>query len=126
MRERKIRIKERQEREQAKEVDAKRRRTQVGSDDNLNKSNRVRPRVQIPSSPSTLFSICIEIVTRKERKVNKKEAVIGPLKKIKVTRIKGNVQEKGKINRKEFKEHKESKIKRTKICKNKKMKIYLV
>ena len=81
VRERKIRIKERQEREQAKEVDAKRRRTQVGSDDNLNKSNRVRPRVQIPSTPSTLFSICIEIVTRKERKVNKKEAVIGPFKK---------------------------------------------
>ena len=68
VRERKIRIKERQEREQAKEVDAKRRRTQVGSDDNLNKSNRVRPRVQIPSTPSTLFSICIEIVTSKERK----------------------------------------------------------
>ena len=26
----------------------------------------LQPRVQIPSTPSTLFSICIEIVTRKE------------------------------------------------------------
>ena len=36
------------------------------------------PRVRIPSTPSTLFSICIEIVLRKERKINKKEAGIGP------------------------------------------------
>ena len=28
----------------------------------------LRPRVRIPSTPSKLFSICIEIVTRKERK----------------------------------------------------------
>ena len=28
----------------------------------------LRPRVRIPSTPSMLFSICIEIVTRKERK----------------------------------------------------------
>ena len=32
----------------------------------------LRPRVRIPSTPSTLFSICIEIVSRKERKQTKK------------------------------------------------------
>ena len=39
------------------------------------------PWVQIPSTPSMLFLICIEIVARKE-KINKKEAGIGPFKKL--------------------------------------------
>ena len=32
----------------------------------------LRPRVRIPSTPSMLFSICIEIVTRKRTKINKR------------------------------------------------------
>ena len=49
----------------------------------------LRPWVQIPSTPSTLFSICIEIVTRKERKINKKRPGLAHffLKKVMLTPI---------------------------------------
>ena len=41
----------------------------------------LRPQVRIPSTPSMLFSICIEIVTKKDRKQNKKRLGLAHLKK---------------------------------------------
>ena len=38
----------------------------------------LRPQVRIPSTPSMLYSICIEIVMRKKNENKQKEAGIGP------------------------------------------------
>ena len=46
---------------------------------NMASSAPTIPRVQFPSTPSMLFSICIEIVTRKERKIKQKRGRDWPI-----------------------------------------------
>jgi len=41
----------------------------------------LRPRVRIPSTPFTLFSICIIEIVMKNNENKQKEAMIGPFKK---------------------------------------------